>query len=84
LCYAQNGSCLVSTENCMSMGIFATPGRGLSVSDLSLCSQVFLLSMQHGAAGLTLVRANHVFLLDVAVDPAIEQQAVVSEATSYL
>lgn len=27
-------------------------------------------------AGLTLVRANHVFLLEPALDPAIEQQAI--------
>lgn len=28
-----------------------------------LCTQVFLLSLQHGSAGLTLVRANHVFMI---------------------
>jgi len=38
--------------------------------------RVFLLSLQHGAAGLTLVRANHVFMIDISLDPAIEQQAV--------
>lgn len=38
--------------------------------------RVFLLSMRSGAAGLTLTRANHVFLLEPALDPAIEQQAV--------
>ena len=38
--------------------------------------RVFLLSHRAGAAGLTLVRANHVYLLDPAMDPAIEQQAV--------
>ena len=27
-------------------------------------------------AGLTLVRANHVFLLEPSIDPAIEQQAI--------
>ncbi|KAK9830399.1 hypothetical protein WJX72_011536 [[Myrmecia] bisecta] len=37
---------------------------------------VFLLSLKAGAAGLTLVRANHVFLLEPAVDPAIAQQAI--------
>ena len=37
---------------------------------------VFLLSHRAGAAGLTLVRANHVFLLEPALDPSIEQQAV--------
>ena len=35
---------------------------------------VLLLSLQTQAAGLTLVRANHVFLLEPALDPAIEQQ----------
>jgi len=29
--------------------------------------QVFLLSLQHGAAGLTLVRANHVFMIGMCV-----------------
>ncbi|KXZ46935.1 hypothetical protein GPECTOR_39g429 [Gonium pectorale] len=38
--------------------------------------RVFLLSLRQGAAGLTLVRANHVFLLEPSLDPAIEQQAV--------
>lgn len=38
--------------------------------------RVFLLSHRAGAQGLTLVRANHVFLLEPALDPAIEQQAV--------
>lgn len=38
--------------------------------------RVFLLSLQAGAQGLTLVRANHVFLLEPALDPAIEQQAI--------
>lgn len=38
--------------------------------------RVFLLSHRAGAAGLTLVRANHVFLLEPALEPAIEQQAV--------
>ncbi|PRW05825.1 E3 ubiquitin- ligase SHPRH [Chlorella sorokiniana] len=38
--------------------------------------RVFLLSHRAGAAGLTLVRANHVYLLEPALDPSIEQQAV--------
>ena len=38
--------------------------------------RVFLLPMRTAAAGLTLTRANHVFLLEPAVDPAVEQQAV--------
>ncbi|KAG1672797.1 hypothetical protein FOA52_002785 [Chlamydomonas sp. UWO 241] len=38
--------------------------------------RVLLLSLQTQAAGLTLVRASHVFLLEPAMDPAIEQQAV--------
>ena len=37
---------------------------------------VFLLALGAAAAGLTLTRANHVFLLEPAIDPAIEQQAV--------
>jgi E3 ubiquitin-protein ligase SHPRH len=37
---------------------------------------VFLLSLGAAAAGLTLTRANHVFLLEPALDPAVEQQAV--------
>jgi len=32
--------------------------------------------MSAGGAGLTLVQANHVFLLEPALDPAVEQQAV--------
>lgn len=38
--------------------------------------RVFLLSHKAGAQGLTLVRASHVFLLEPALEPAIEQQAV--------
>ena len=38
--------------------------------------KVFLIGQRAGAQGLTLVRANHVFLLEPAIDPAIEQQAI--------
>ncbi len=38
--------------------------------------RVFLLPMKTAAAGLTLTRASHVFLLEPAMDPAVEQQAV--------
>ena len=38
--------------------------------------RVFLLSHRAGAAGRTLVRASRVFLLEPALDPSIEQQAV--------
>jgi len=38
--------------------------------------QVFLLSQKAGGQGLTLVRANHVFLLEPTPEPAIHQQAV--------
>jgi SNF2 family DNA or RNA helicase len=37
---------------------------------------VFLLSLRAGSAGLTLTAATRVFLLEPALDPAIEQQAV--------
>lgn len=36
---------------------------------------MFLLAHKVGAQGLTLTRANHVFLLEPALEPAIEQQA---------
>eukprot|EP00195_Chlamydomonas_chlamydogama_P011566 CAMPEP_0202907760 /NCGR_PEP_ID=MMETSP1392-20130828/43726_1 /ASSEMBLY_ACC=CAM_ASM_000868 /TAXON_ID=225041 /ORGANISM="Chlamydomonas chlamydogama, Strain SAG 11-48b" /LENGTH=203 /DNA_ID=CAMNT_0049596801 /DNA_START=164 /DNA_END=771 /DNA_ORIENTATION=+ len=38
--------------------------------------RVFLLGLHNHCAGLTLVRANHVFLLEPSLDPAVEQQAV--------
>ncbi|KAL0039084.1 hypothetical protein WJX77_007371 [Trebouxia sp. C0004] len=38
--------------------------------------RVFLLPHKVGASGLTLNRANHVFLLEPSMDPAILQQAV--------
>jgi SNF2 family DNA or RNA helicase len=37
---------------------------------------VFLLSLRAGAAGLTLTSASRVYLLEPALDPAVEQQAV--------
>lgn len=37
---------------------------------------MFLLSLRAGSAGLTLTAATRVFLLEPALDPAIEQQAV--------
>lgn len=37
---------------------------------------MFLLSLRAGSAGLTLTAATRVFLLEPAMDPAIEQQAV--------
>jgi SNF2 family DNA or RNA helicase len=36
---------------------------------------VFLLTMRTGAVGLTLTTATHVFLMDPALNPALEQQA---------
>ena len=39
------------------------------------CS-VFLLSMRSGAVGLTLTAASHVFILEPAINPALEQQAI--------
>lgn len=38
--------------------------------------KVFLIGQKAGAQGLTLVRANHVFLLEPSIDPSIEQQAI--------
>ncbi len=35
-----------------------------------------LLTNNQQPAGLTLVRASHVFLLEPALEPAIEQQAI--------
>lgn len=37
---------------------------------------VFLLSMRSGAVGINLTAANHVFLMDPAFNPALEDQAV--------
>jgi hypothetical protein len=36
---------------------------------------VFLLSLRTGAVGLTLTSATHVFIMDPAMNPALEQQA---------
>ena len=38
--------------------------------------RVMLLALKAGAAGLTLVQASNVFLLEPTIDPAVEQQAV--------
>eukprot|EP00890_Picochlorum_soloecismus_P000953 jgi/Picsp_1/1859/NSC_05326-R1_snf2 histone linker phd ring len=38
--------------------------------------KAFLIAQRAGAQGLTLVRANNVFLLEPSIDPAIEQQAI--------
>jgi len=37
---------------------------------------VFLLSMRSGAVGINLTAASHVFLLEPALNPAIEEQAI--------
>ena len=37
---------------------------------------VFLLSMRAGAVGINLTAANHVFLLEPALNPALEAQAI--------
>ena len=39
------------------------------------CPQVMLLSLQAGGVGLNLIGANHVFMLDVHWNPALEVQA---------
>ena len=37
---------------------------------------IFLLSMRAGAAGINLTEANHVFLMEPAMNPALEAQAI--------
>lgn len=37
---------------------------------------VFLLSMRSGSVGINLTSANHVFILEPALNPALEEQAV--------
>ena len=37
---------------------------------------VFLLSMRSGAVGINLTSANYVFVLDPALNPGLEEQAV--------
>ena len=37
---------------------------------------VFILSMRSGAVGINLMAANHVFLMEPAFNPALEDQAV--------
>ena len=37
---------------------------------------VFLLSMRSGAVGINLTAANHIFLMEPAFNPALEDQAV--------
>jgi SWI/SNF-related matrix-associated actin-dependent regulator of chromatin subfamily A3 len=67
----------------------STQDRSLSCTMASsLCSQaieafqrdppttVFLLSMRSGAVGINLTAANHVFILEPAMNPALEDQAV--------
>ena len=37
---------------------------------------VFLLSMRSGSVGINLTSANYVFLLEPALNPALEEQAI--------
>jgi SNF2 family DNA or RNA helicase len=37
---------------------------------------VFLLSIRSGAVGINLTAANHVFLLEPCINPALEEQAI--------
>lgn len=37
---------------------------------------VFLLSVRSGAVGINLTAANHVFLLEPCLNPALEEQAI--------
>jgi len=37
---------------------------------------VFLLSMRSGSVGINLTSANYVFILEPALNPALEEQAV--------
>lgn len=41
-----------------------------------LPTTVFILSMRSGAVGINLTAANHVFLMEPAFNPALEDQAV--------
>lgn len=38
--------------------------------------EVFLLSVKTGSVGLNLTRANHVFMLEPCLNPALELQAI--------
>ena len=50
--------------------------RALKIFHTDDSVKVLLLSLRRGAQGLTLTRANHVMLLEPALEPAIEQQAI--------
>jgi hypothetical protein len=54
-----------------------TPGRdpGTLLLLLPLLA-VFLLSVRSGAVGINLTAANHVFLLEPCLNPALEEQAI--------
>ena len=50
--------------------------RALKIFHTEDSVKALLLSLRRGAHGLTLTRANHVVLLEPALEPAIEQQAI--------
>lgn len=52
--------------------------RAVAVHEFSTNDDVIvlLISLRHGAAGLTLTSAQNVFFLDPAIDPATEEQAI--------
>lgn len=49
--------------------------RQIGLFNNDAAGSVFLLTMRTGAVGLTLTSATHVFLLDPALNPSLEQQA---------
>jgi SNF2 family DNA or RNA helicase len=59
-------------------GSMTLPKRKLALENFDKCSttSVFLLSVRAGAVGLTLTAANHVFLMEPCLNPALEKQAI--------
>ena len=41
-----------------------------------LCEQVFILSLRSGAVGINLTAANHIFMMEPVLNPALDDQAV--------
>ncbi len=57
---------------------FAVPGCGAAIADFGRDppTTIFLLTTRSGAVGINLTAANHVFLLEPALNPALEEQAI--------
>ena len=67
---------LAATVSRVNANSLATAVQAIEAFQKDPPTTVFLLSMRSGSVGINLTSANYVFLLEPALNPALEEQAI--------